>query len=188
MSIEFKTDPNQELSEPEKQLESLRTKMWELNRHLMATFFQEDTWTVRQGGAYGLSLLEVRENSEEEWERQDKFVEKILKDLGPKIAYFEAAYSFPDNLAAFVIGADSDLVDIKSQRTGQTKEKVAKATLENTLNNLKEEKEDFYRFLESDVFKQAFKIKVHREKEDYTISNLELDASELKKATDRLFD
>lgn len=172
---------SQEISSPESDLEELKTRIWEANRYLMGTFFQDDTWDVRQAGSYLLPILEIQgDGKDHDWEKEKQVAKSIIGDLGNRVQYYEAAYHFPDVLAALAVGCGQDWVDMFSKQSGEPKAVVAQRILERTRVRLTEETQKFKEFLESDILGQAFTIQVNRKTAHYAIYDLSLNRYKLK--------
>jgi hypothetical protein len=172
----------QELSQPEVALSELNIRIWEAYGYLMTTFFQKDTWNVRQGGAYGFALLEVKgDGKDHDWEKEKRVVRSIASDLGDRLGYYEAAYHFPDVLSALGHMTHTSWVEMIAERDlNKPKSKVAEEILEQMRENLLEEAVGFEKFLNSGDFRNAFSIQVDKKTGEYQINDLPLDANELR--------
>jgi hypothetical protein len=177
------------LSKSEKKLEKLNSKIWEANRYLMRTFFQDETWSVRQGGTYRFAFLDGEGDGENhDWDKEERIVDNIVAELGDRISYFEAAYHFPDNLSALGQMTQPFWVELMlRKKPKERKSKVAEDIHKDILQRLAKLTGEFETFLESSDFMNAFTIKVDRKTGEYQIVNLPLDIVELRKKWEEWF-
>lgn len=174
--------PPHEVSSSERALLELHNSLWEANRFLMDIFFQEDTWNVRQAAVYGFFGLESEKGSEDDSSdtEQDFVVQKILTELGNRIDYFEAAYHFPDSLAALGVMTSESWVSMKANRdSSKTRADIAADLLDEAKIKIAEETTRFMQFLGSETFRRAFSINVTFSTGEYHISDVSLDPEEL---------
>lgn len=170
-----------ESSRHEIELQEINRKIAETSNYLMEAFFQDNTWDVRQAGAYGAPLLEIEGDiKNHDWGREEQLVRKIIGDLDSRLRYYEAAYHFPDVLSAFRVSSDSSWLDMMAERSSDPREVVAADLLAKARAHVAKETDKFFSFLESDTFKQAFSIKVDPKTGEYTITDLALDSEELR--------
>ena len=171
----------QELSQPEAMLFELNKRIWATRNYLMGTFFRDDTWDVRQGVAHRFPIFEANgESNVHDWDKEEQLIKNIVEELGDRFVYYEAAYYFPDVLAALGMTSSSDWVETMAKRARGPKAKVAEKIIARNQRELTEESRKFKEFLDSDAFRLASTITVDRKTGEYQITDLQLDSDELR--------
>jgi hypothetical protein len=171
----------QDIVEPEvMRLQDLSQRIGQTYWYLMTTFFQDNTWDVRQGIGYDMPILDAASDGKDRNRKKERDMEKrILADLGERIEYIEAAYHFPDVLSGMGFGTGPAWFKIMTEHSGEPKAKVAQSIISEMEASIALETQNFSDFLKSDIFKQAFSIKVDRKTGKYTISDLILDPDQM---------
>lgn len=181
------SNPEGSLSQSELELKDIHLRIGSVQRYLMDTFFQDDTWATRQAYTYATPLLVPKERSvtydwyEHDWESEKSLLVLLLDVLGDRMCYYEAAYKFPDILSALKMGTGQDFVEMMAEHSGDSKDQLASQIVAETKNRIFLLTLEFEEFLESDTFKQAFTVQVDPETAEFTVTDLELDAKEFRR-------
>ena len=176
-----------ELSPSLTRLQALHNRILTTQQYLSTTFFQDDTWLVRQAGAYGIPLLTTDRQEEPDWQKEEAFVSQILAELDKKVSYFEAAYRFPDNLSAHVVSTTLGWAKMVAEQDAISIDQAAEKLIEGKLSRLSEKDIEFEQFLESEEFANAFSIRIDRAAGTYQITDLHLNHDEIRSTWKQLF-
>jgi hypothetical protein len=157
--------------EVEEELKALDAKIAWAIKDLMNVFFRNDTWEFRRRYLYRTSTSGLE--SVGLTPAQLQIANETFKELSEngKIEYIDAAYRIPDELAAMRLSIENFF---------NKKYKDFETAVANIYTNLTKCEAEFNGFLESEYFRKAFVVTIDKVTDECQISDLELNADELK--------
>jgi hypothetical protein len=163
---------------------SIRTAAQDTADYLFHTFFQKDTWDVRQLGAYGIMIPKKSGEGIDLFDPSPAFkrmLSKINTQLGDRFSYFQSGYHFIDNLWGVARGTEI-LLDDEFQRSSPNIYQDAQRILKREQGFVAKLEPELETFLAGDA-KKAFSITLDLKDPknlQYKIENVVLDPAEIR--------